>query len=124
VADGQPVPESGIQLQAGADLYIRVNDLSGKLASAQGKIPGASLLLAARSPNGMMVPIPMTVSDKTGFDHHLTVPHDTDMLLAAFSSAFPLANAAGVLADPQKGINLSIRIPASQVQHRETIQIP
>jgi len=124
VSDGQLVTMPSIQLQAGADLYLRVNDLKGKLASAQGKVPGASLMLAVRSPNGMMVPIPMTASDKTGFDHHLTVPHNTDMLLAAFSSTFPLANAVGVAADPQKGINLSISIPASQAQHRETIQIP
>jgi hypothetical protein len=60
-----------IRLQPSADLYLRVNDPNGTRAAAEGKVAGAALMLAVRSPNGRLIPIPATATDAAGVDQHL-----------------------------------------------------
>lgn len=122
VTAGQTTAVPPIQLQNGALLSVRVNDPKGTRASQEGKVPGASLLLVVKAPNGAMIPIPQTGQDPSGFDHQLTVPTDTDLVIIAHSSAFALADSAGKAV---AGTNflVPVRIPANAPQHREVIQI-
>ena len=95
VANGQTAAVPTIQLQPSADLYVRVNDLKGNYAAALGKVPGAGLMLAVHVPSGMLIPIPSTESDSTGFDAHLPVPPATTVTLVVFSSYFSLTDING-----------------------------
>jgi hypothetical protein len=110
-------------LVPGVDLYVRVNDPHGKQTSSLGKVPGAALMLAVRSPNRRMFPIPMTARDRAGFDYHLSVPAETDLVFTAFSDAISIADDLGQPISKQTGRSVKIHIPPGQAQHREVINI-
>jgi hypothetical protein len=123
LAPNQTLNVPAFQLKSGADLYVRVIDPAGKQAATEGKVPGASLMLAVRAPNGIMLPMSKTATDAAGSDYHLTVPFNTDLVFVSFSQAFPLANNAGPPASAQAGLSKTINIPAGQTQHKEIITI-
>ncbi len=123
VVNGQPVTLPAIKLKPSVDFYVRVNDPRGTLASTQGKVNGASLHLAIRSPNGMVAPIPVTASDAAGFDYHLSVPPATNLFFIASSNTFSLVDASGAAISPQAGLNQMVNIPASQPQYRQVITV-
>jgi len=110
-----------ITLQQGADLFVRVDDPAGKVAASLGKVPGALLILAVRTPSGVFVPLPETVADKTGSDHHLNVPVGTALLIAAQSSSFALSDSHGNSNKP--ALTLPVTIPPGQGQHKEIITV-
>jgi hypothetical protein len=127
IANGNAVTVPRIIFPAAVDLYVRVNDPRGVRAAAEGKQPGATLMLTVRSPNGRILPIPATARDAGGADHHLAVPAETDFEFLAMSKVFALANGLGLPAQAQNGINgitVAINIPKGQAQHRETVNIP
>jgi hypothetical protein len=128
VANGKITAMKAIVLNAGADLWVHVDDPQGKRASMEGKVPGASLLLVVRTPGGHPMHIPLTASGANGFEHHLTVPVGTDLVITAFSTVFGITNATGVTsagggaALPQ-GVSTAVNIPAGTTQHKEVITI-
>lgn len=124
LAEGQSLSMAPIQLQSGVDLYVRVNDPNASLASTEGKVPGASLMVGVRTPNGIITPIPKTASDAAGADHHLPVPPDTDLLFVAYSKTFKMTDITGAPIDQQAGLAKPIRISAFQAQLKEVITIP
>lgn len=128
VANGKTAAMAPIVLKAGADLWVHVADPQGTRASMEGKVPGASLLLVVRVPGGRPIDIPLTAADASGFDHHLTVPVATDLVITAFSSIFGITNAAGVsnagpIANKAQGVPTTVNIPAGTSQHKEVITI-
>ena len=123
IAGGQTVAADPIQLQPSADLYVRVNDPKGTRAAAEGKTPGASLMLAVRSATGRLVPIPMTASDKAGFDHHLQVPVGADLLFIAYSGFYSMTDGSGTPISKQNGLARTIHIPPAQAQQKEVVTI-
>ena len=123
LAATQTLAMEPIRLRRGVDLYVRVNDLSGKRAAMEGKVAGASLMLAIRLQRGGFYPIPLTATDAKGFDHHLVVPSETDLTLIASSRTFDLTDENGRDVDRQTGIARTFRIPANRPQHREVINI-
>lgn len=122
VAAGQKVVMRPIVLQTGAELYVRVNDPNGTRSQKEGKVAGASLFLGVRAASGHVVPIPLTATDGAGFDHRLTVPTATDLVIVAFSNAFSLLDSTGA-AIGKNGLALTINIPAGKAQHSEVIHI-
>ncbi len=124
VATGQSLNLQPIQLKAGVDLYVRVNDPNGTRLSTEGKVAGASmLLLAGLSTGGVPIPIPMTDFNNKGYDYHLTVPPSTALNLTVFSSFYSLTDANGTAIDPQKGLVQPITIAASAGQYQVTINV-
>ena len=123
VANGQTVTVPTIQLQPSADLYVRVNDLSGNYAAALGKVPGASLMLAVHAPGGMLIPIPTTRSDSTGFDAHLPIPAGTTVSLMVFSSYFSLTDGNGAAISKSAGLRLPVTIPAGTAQYKTLVNV-
>jgi len=113
---------AAIQFQGSVDLYLRVNDPNGKKAAA-GKTPGSNLLVTVRGPNGRMLPIPVTARDNGGYDHHLSVPGDVDLVFTAQSDAFDLADSNGKAIGKQSGSVVTVHIPPGQKQHKEIINI-
>ena len=112
-----------IQLQSASDFYVRVNDPNGTLAAKQGKIPGVSLMLAVRAPNGMMLPMPVTGTDSAGADYHMPVPLGTNLLFVAFGAGLSLTDSSGAAINPQTGKSITINIPAGQAQLKEVINV-
>jgi hypothetical protein len=112
-----------IQLKSGVDFHVRVNDLKGRQASMEGRVPGAALMLGIRAPSGLIVPISKIASDSTGSDYHLLVPAATNLGFIPFSQAFSLTNAAGTAIDKQGGPPQPIYISNGATQHREIINI-
>jgi hypothetical protein len=128
VANGKTTAMKPIVLKAGADLWVHVDDPQGKRASMEGKVPGASLLLVVRVPGGRPIHIPLTASGASGFEHHLTVPIGTDLVVTAFSTVFGITNAAGVATagagvNQPQGVPTTVNIPAGVAQHKEVITI-
>ena len=117
------VTAATIQLKPGADLYIRVNDPNGTAAATQGKVAGATLMLAVRSPNGKLIPIPRTDADATGFNHHLPVPAGTALPFMVYSGYYSMTNSAGAPISSAAGLNSTINIPSGQGQLQQTITI-
>ncbi len=112
-----------IQLQPGADFYVRVNDPNGTLAAKEGKVPGVGLMLAVRSPNGMMLPIPVTAVDSAGADHHIAVPTGSNLLFVAFGAGLSLTDGSGAAINQQTGKAITINIPAGQAQLKEVVNV-
>jgi hypothetical protein len=123
VANGQTVTAPIIQMKAGSDLFVRVNDPHGARARAEGISPGAGLMLAVRTPAGFVLPIAMTAVDGVGADHHLMVPTNVDLVLVAFSSSYSMSDADGLPIDQSKGYARSFNIQSGTQQHRESITI-
>ena len=119
LTNGQTVQAPPFRLQPAVDLYVRVNDPNGTLASSLGKVPGAALLVTVRSPNGRIIPIPMTARDSAGFDHHLPVPAGTDLGFAAFGSGFSMTDALGQAISQQTGLSNTVNIPVGQTPGRK-----
>jgi hypothetical protein len=123
VSGGAITAAPTIQLQPGADLYVRVNDPNGTRAAKEGKVPGVSLMLAVRSPNGMMIPIPVTAVDSAGADQHIFVPTGTNLLFVAFSAGLSLTDGSGAAINQQTGKAITINIPVGQTQLKEVINV-
>lgn len=123
VSGGQTVKAAPIRLIEGADLFVRVDDPKGTRAGAEGKVPGAALLLTVRGPNGVALNIPMTAKDKGGFDHHILVPPGTDLVMGASSDYYLLADSVGVAVSKLKGLSVAIHIPANVKEHKQVLSI-
>lgn len=117
VVSGQTATAPPIQMSAGVDLYVRVNDPNGKLTA-----PSPGLMLGVRLPKGITVPIPKMASDSGGADYHLYVPA-TALELIAFSATHSMSDAQGSAIDPQAGYLVPFTIPTGTPQHKETIAI-
>jgi hypothetical protein len=110
-------------MKTGVDLHVRVEDPNRTRAKSEGITPGAGMMLAVRSPNGKVVPIAQTAADGNGFDHHLIVPMDTDLLLLASSGTYSLRDSDGSAVDKTRGLSRTIKLQAGTPQHKETISI-
>jgi len=114
---------TAIQLQPAADFYVRVNDPNGTRAAKEGKVAGVSLRLAVRSPNGMLLPIPLTATDSAGADYHMPVPTGTSLLFVTFGAGLTLTDSSGAAINQQTGKAITINIPAGQAQFKEVINV-
>jgi len=128
VANGKVTAMKALVLQAGADLWVHVNDPQGKRASMEGKVPGASLVLMVRAPGLSPLHIPLTSSGPNGFEHHLTVPLATNLTVMAYSAVFGITTGSGITnavaggSQPQT-TQTAVTIPAGTAQHEETVTI-
>jgi hypothetical protein len=123
VKNGNTVEAPPIGFETAVDFHVRVNDPKGVMASAVGKAPGAALFLAVRSPNGRVVPIPMTARDQGGADHHLAVPAGKDLKFIAVSNALSMTNSLGQDVSKPAGSSNSVNVPPGQTKHDEVINI-
>lgn len=123
VVNGQAVTFPLVRLKPGADLHVHIDDPGGKLSAEEGIEPGAGLMVVAKLPTGFSLPIPKTAIDRSGADHHLTVPTDTDLVLVAYSPTYIIQDGNGKPADRSTGYVQTIRIPAGAQQHTETIRV-
>jgi hypothetical protein len=123
VTNGQTVLAQPIQFQAAVDFYVRVNDPKGTRAAAEGRVPGAGMMLAVRAPNGRSFPIPLTARDAAGFDHHLAVPAGANLVFTAMSNAFSLADNVGQLISKTAGLATPVAVPTGQTQVKQVINV-
>lgn len=123
VSGGKTVTASAIQLQAGADFYLRVNDLVGTLLATIGKTPGAAVIFAIRNPSGVLTPIPQTAQDIAGFDYHLPVPFATSLVFVAHSGYYTLSDGAGAAIPVGATYGSPINIPLTQAQYKQVINV-
>ena len=111
-----------IQLQKGVDLHLRVNDPQGIRGSNEGKVTGSGMFTAVSSPKGITIPVSLTGSDAAGFDHHLTVPADTDLKLMVHGGSFSLKDEKGSDVGSQGLVQL-IHIPAAKGQEQHVVTV-
>jgi hypothetical protein len=126
VANGKAATMKPIVLQAGADLWVHVDDPQGKRSSTEGKVPGAVLFLRVHPAGGRAISIPLTSSSGNGFEHHVLVPPATDLVMNAYSNSYTISNSAGTISTPatsSRGYSITFNIPTGTAQHKETISV-
>jgi hypothetical protein len=122
VSGGGETRFPALKLKKGVDLFVRVNDPRG-MRAAEGKVPGANLLLGVSMAARRPIHIPLAAGDKAGADYRLTVPPDIPLVFIAHGRAYEMDNGNARLVDRQKGLMKPITIPANSTHYQEVINI-
>jgi hypothetical protein len=112
-----------IQLQRGVPIQVQIIDAQQLLPIAEGKTPGAAVLVGLWLPSGLFVPMPVQSKGATSRIYQTVVPVGVKVNLSVQSNSFQISDGNGNAINPQKGASVPTQFNAGATSQSFTFSV-